>query len=33
VEKFGEDNQKAKKIGQDISQTPALGPKHDKIWA
>jgi hypothetical protein len=33
VEKTKEVSQKPKKIGQIVSQTPALGPKHDKIWA
>jgi hypothetical protein len=33
MEKIGEDNQKARKIGQIISQAPALGLEHDKIWA
>jgi hypothetical protein len=33
VEKTGEDNQKAKKIGQIINQAPTPEPKHDKIRA
>ncbi len=34
VEKFGEDNQKVRKINRIISQlAPTLGPKHDIIKA
>jgi hypothetical protein len=33
VEKTKEVSQKPKKIGQIVSQAPALGPKHDRIWA
>jgi hypothetical protein len=28
-----EDNQKVEKIGGVVSQAPAFGPGHDKIWA
>jgi hypothetical protein len=31
VQKNGEHNQKVGKIGRIISQTPTLGPQHDKI--
>jgi hypothetical protein len=31
VNKIGENNQKARKINQTLSQTSTLGPKHDKI--
>jgi hypothetical protein len=33
VQKIGEDNQKAKKIGRVVSQMPTPGPKQDQIWA
>jgi hypothetical protein len=33
VEKNGENNWKVRKIGQVVSQSLALGLKHDKIWA
>ncbi len=33
VKKIGENNQMVGKINQIISQTPTLGPKHDKIQA
>jgi hypothetical protein len=31
MEKNGENNQKARNIGQDINQMPALGSEHEKI--
>ncbi len=31
MKKDGEDNQKAKTVGQDVSQASASRPKHDKI--
>jgi hypothetical protein len=33
LQKIGEDNRKARKTDQTVSQTPTLGLKHDKIWA
>jgi hypothetical protein len=33
MQKNGEDNQKARKINQIISQIPTFKLKHDKIWA
>jgi hypothetical protein len=33
MEKIKEDNWKVGKISWVVSQTLALGPKHDKIWA
>jgi hypothetical protein len=33
VQKIGENNQKAKKIGRNVSQTPTLTVKHDKMQA
>jgi hypothetical protein len=33
VQKNREDNRKARKISQAISQKPIPGPEHDEIWA
>ncbi len=32
MKKIGEVSWKLRKVGQIVSQAPALGPKHDKIW-
>jgi hypothetical protein len=33
MEENGENNRNVENIGRIISQTLALGPEHDKIWA
>ncbi len=33
MQNLGENNQNARKNGQVVSETIALGPEHDKIWA